>query len=914
LLGRERERAEIEALLHDLRNGRGGALTLVGEPGIGKTALLSFAADGAAGCRVIALATSEAEIDVSYATLSELVIRLHESLDAIPDAQAAVLRALLTPDAAGVLDPIGVYASAASLLSAASAQQPVLVTVDDTHWLDPMSARAIAFLARALELEAIAIIAASRTEARGGAAGARTIALEPLDEDAARRLLARHGGALPREVSEQILRDAAGNPLALREIPRLLTDAQRAGAARLPDPLQAGALVEAAYAARTRELSVGVQTALLLVAAHPDADVPVLLSALATLGVASEALEQAEASGLLELDGRRARLRHPLVRSAVYHAATQRDRRRAHRALSEHVSREQRAWHLAQAALGVDEDAARELEEAAAEARAHLGFVAAMAASERAAEVTADSSLRARRLVVAAHDAQLAGRPERASALLDEAAGSSNDTSLTADIEQLRAQSELAYGRPDAAWSRLARAASLVEQDDPFRAGALLADATLAAQAMGDVAGALETGRRAVALAHRTGQPAPAALLACAQAALLAGHTDEAGALLEQARVTASAAGPQAMVHVLAVDGTYQAIQGDLVRARERLTEIVAAARVAAAPSALTYPLASLASVEFDAGHWQIALADASEALQWGRETGQSTLVGNALCVLARVEAGRGQRDSCVEHATEALALADQLGIDAAVFFAEAALAFLELGEGKPEDAVAHGERVARLSEERGVREPAVVKWAPDLIEAYARTGRSGEATDLLERFSGDAERTGRTWAIATALRCRGILADASSFEDVLADALAAHDRLPMPFERARTELVLGERRRRAGRRAEARGPLRTAQRTFDRLGARGWWARAASELRATGERARRRTTSVPEQLTAQELQVALAVGRGLTNREVAAELFISPKTVDFHLGHVYRKLGLHSRVELARLVARERDVLRAPS
>jgi len=334
------------------------------------------------------------------------------------------------------------------------------------------------------------------------------------------------------------------------------------------------------------------------------------------------------------------------------------------------------------------------------------------------------------------------------------------------------------------------------------------------------------------------------------------------------------------------------------------IEQFISAARSAGAPAAIVYPLGVLAEIAFRSGRWPDAVAAGTEAVELAEQSGQFAYAGFALQVLVRVEAAMGHEETALAHVGRADGIAAVFGIDALRFYVPAARAFLALTRGDPASAVDHGREVEEISRERGLGEPAVVLWAPDLIEAYARLGRTEEAARVLERFSGEAAATERVWALATSARCRGLLDD--EFEPAFAEALKWHERIAMPFERARTELCLGERRRRGGRRVEACSPLRSALRTFGRLGAHPWAERAGAELSASGERLRPRGAALTDELTPHELRVALVVARGATNREAAAELFLSPKTVDFHLRHVYRKFGIRSRAELGRLFAKQ--------
>jgi DNA-binding CsgD family transcriptional regulator len=334
--------------------------------------------------------------------------------------------------------------------------------------------------------------------------------------------------------------------------------------------------------------------------------------------------------------------------------------------------------------------------------------------------------------------------------------------------------------------------------------------------------------------------------------------------------------------------------------ARDLYDRVVTAARAASAPAALPYALTGRSELAFRTGRWPAATADAAEAIELSDELGQPAVTGWALSCLANVEAGRGDANACRTHLARANALVTRTGASAGHTYIGAALGLLELGLGRLDAAVTALEPVAHLTKVNGMREPHVVQWAPDLVEALARSGRHHEAVCALESFDEQARHTRGAWALAAAARCHGLLTVDEDFERWFEQALDLHQGLPAPFERARTEQCYGERLRRAGRRTRARTPLRSAHAAFDALGAAPWSERAHAELRATGETVRRRRRSAADHLTPQEIQVALLVAGGATNREAAGALFVTPKTIEFHLGRIYRKLGIHSRTQLS--------------
>ena len=613
------------------------------------------------------------------------------------------------------------------------------------------------------------------------------------------------------------------------------------------------------------------------------------------LGLAPNALEPPETAGLVSLDDGTIEFRHPLVRSAVYADAPAAERRAAHAALAAALPEQdadRRAWHLAAAAVGPDEAVAGELEEAAERARRRGGFASASTAFERAADLTADQPTGARRLVSAAESARLAGQPERASVLLDRARPLAADPLLRADIDRLRGLIELGGGMARRAYEILARAADEVAPLDAQRALELLATAgeAVALDANRD---AVSAGSRLVA-GLRTGDTRRERFLVN----LLAGFGrqfagDVAGgvrALEDALRLAEGVDEP----YVLLWAGYAAGRLGDDTAAHRFHAQVVARARERGAVGDIPLPMGRLALFETRLGRWAAAAASASEALSLARATGQEQLTGYPLAWLALIAALRGQEEACRSYAAEAMqvtAVRPMRLIDDAVRWA---LGIHELGAGRA------GEAVAQLQD---ISHPLIVSAAElDRIEAAVRAGRTELARMWLGSLEAWAVALPAPWVLARLAHGHALLSEGAAAERAFAEALAHHTRSPRPFERARTGLAFGEFLRRSRRRTEAREHLRAALDGFERLGAVAWAERARAELRASGETARRRDPSTMDQLTPQELQVARFVARGLSTREVAAQLFLSPRTVDFHLRNVFAKLGITSRAELAHL------------
>lgn len=908
VVGRDAEIRAIVELLGAAREGRSRVLVLLGEPGIGKTTLLRVARGRAEGMAAVSTRGIEAESELSYVGLADVLRPLLVHLDALVPQQRVILEGLLAVGPPTPADPLGVSAAALSLFAAAAEHEPLLVLCDDFQWLDVPSQLALGYTARRLGVERIVMLFAAREPPRFLAQGGLPeLRIEPLRPNDARALLrARAADAAP-EVLGAIVETSGGNPLAIVELLSMLPDDQRKGRAPLQVPLPVNGPVEAAFTELVAGFDPEARRLLLVAAADDTSDPRVVVAASTDLGVGDAARRRAEESGALSL-GRPVRFRHPVLRSVVYHLATESDRREAHRALAgaiDPVDAYRRAWHLAKATLDPDEDIASRLADAAADARLRQRFSSAAAADAEAARLTPEPETRARRLVLAASDYQLSGSFPASDRALDEALALTSDVDLRAEAHRIRGQGFLAQGRWADAVALLSREGEQLADDLPDAAALLLAQATLACQPLARIDDGLALGRRAVEIAERAGPAAQlAASLAYADLLALRGDAATVLELRERARSVASLDDPLVAGMVLQSEAAHLSVLGRHDEARAGVEQLVSGARAAGAAGVLVYPLGLLGEIELRSGNWPRAIAVASEAVEIAEQTGQLAWSTFALQVLTRVEAARGQFEVAEAHAATAQATVDHFAIEGMRFYLPTARAFLAVTSGDLEAAVDHGREVEEISRERGLLEPAVVLWAPDLIEAYARLGRSEDARRVLDRFAGEAEATQRTWALAAAARCRGLVDE--DFEPAFADALEQHERIAMPFERARTELCLGERRRRAGRRTDARAPLRSAVRTFERLGAAPWVDRARAELSATGERVRPRDPSLVDQLTPHELRVAVVVARGATNREAAAELFLSPKTVDFHLRRVYRKLGIHSRAELGRLFPRD--------
>lgn len=915
MVGRDAEVATIGALVRAAREGRSGVLLVSGEPGIGKTALLAAARRAADGALVLEATGSEAESRLAFAGLADLLGPVLGLLDEIPEPQAVALRGALALGPPRPGDRFTAYAATLSLLAAAAERRPVVCIVDDAQWLDRESFEAVQFAGRRLGAEGVALLIGARTDASPltDATTLPHLRLRRLDDAAAARLLEEHVTASPSpEVRRALVAGAAGNPLALIEVGSGLAEAQLTGRAPLPDPLPVGPHLGRALLRPLDALPEATRRAL-LVASAGDGSAAYLAEALRADDSSLSDLEPAERAGVVVVGPSRVLFSHPLVRAAVYQAAPAPDRRRAHAAhaaAAGHVNEAgalgRRAWHLALASAGPDESVAAELERAAEEALGRNAHAAATEALEAAGRLSPDDAARGRRLLAAAGSAVAAGAFARATALLDEVVALVADGPQAIEAQVMRGYVEMFGGSARRAVTMLTSAADALEEDAPWMAAALLAQATAPAQLRGDG----ETMRRLARRADRLAADAPPEVRVIVTTAVTSAET-YAGrpfalptGTFEHLARQATAGDPMAHFWAVAV-AQFSILNEDYPAALAWLEGFITDARATSRPSALPFPLCMRADVLLRLSRLREARADATEAAQVADETGQALMASFAHGVIARIDAICGRADDCRAHAR--LSIADVAVTEAEILlsYADAALGLLALGEGRLADALTRLSAIDQRLVSLGAPHPLIVPFAQDLIEARIRLGQRAEAARDLDRLAAHPAATGR-WPRAVVARCRGLLASDDDFEGFFAEAREILDGSPPPFERARIALCLGERRRRARRPSAARAPLEEALAAFEALGAAPWIAWTRRELRAAGGLpVERRPASAPS-LTAQELRVALAVAEGATNKEAAAALMISPKTVEYHLARVYTKMGIRSRSELARRMARE--------
>ncbi|WP_030911394.1 helix-turn-helix transcriptional regulator [Streptosporangium amethystogenes] len=889
LYGRSAEISALDEVIARARDGSGGAVVLRGEAGAGKTALLdAVAVRGGAMC-VLRITGVEPESDLAFAALHQMLWPVTGSLDELPEPQRDAVRAALGLAAGSAGDRYLLGAGVLSLLAEAAAPDGLICVVDDFQWVDRASADALLFAARRLGTERIAMLLAVRGDAPLKGVPL-TVEVRGLPGAAAAEMLESRY-AVPPGVARELVTLTRANPLALGEIAARLTPAQLAGREPLPDPLPGGVRL---FGDRVATLSAAAR--LLALVAAVEADLGLILRAgdrlsagqtvgptvgpgETTVGWAGRmALAELEESGLAELSGTRVHFRHPLVRSAVYEVATPADVRRVHAVLAELSEGERRAWHLAGAAIGQDERVAGALVAAAERARDRGGYGDAATALARAAELTPEPRARAVRLKDAAVAAWLGGRPGQAESLLAEAREQVGaDADLAMEIARLRGRFELNSGSAAEAVRILAAGDSLD----------MLADAMEAASYVGDTAAVVELGRRAAA--H------PEGFLRDTVAGIgLTLDGDAAGpGLLRRALARVEELG-EAAEYLWATAAASQLGESDL--ATEMAGRAGRVARVSGMTGQLPVVLEFVATAERIAGRLARSQALSEEGLALAREAGYENTVAAHLANLAALAALRGEEELCERQAREALAIAISHRVGLRAGMAAYARALLDLCLGRY--AAAHDRFTAIAAAGPGTGHPAVVwRMTPDRVEAAVRVGDEQGARAALVAYERWSAHAATPESRALLARCRGL---ADSCEDAFGEALRLHTN---PFEAARTALLLGERLRRAQRPGEARAHLRMAWETFERAGARPWARRAQDELRAAGESGQAPPVAVLDVLTPQELRIAGLVADGLSSKQIAARLFLSPRTVEYHLYKIYPKLGIGSRTDLARLV-----------
>jgi DNA-binding CsgD family transcriptional regulator len=901
LHGRDTERARLAALLDGARAGTAGALLLRGEPGMGKSALLQDLVEAADGVQVLRAQGLESEAPLAFAGLHQLLRPLLPLLDSVPAPQARALRIAFGQQDGPAEEPFLVALATLAMLSEAAEARPVLCLVDDAHWLDAASADALLFVARRLQADPVAMIFAVRDgDGRAFPAdGVPTLVLTGLQPPAARRLLAEHAGTpLPGPVAEALLAHTGGNPLALVELPAALTAAQLAGAAPIPEQLRLTDRVQRVFLDRCRRLPAQIQALLLVAAADDSGRLAVVRQAAGLLGIDPAALPEAERAGLLSTDRDTIVVRHPLVRSGVYQAATGHERRAAHRALAESLREDpdRQAWHQAAAADGPDPGVVAALERAAARAERRGGYVAAAAAYERAAELSTGEQPRAGLLFAAARTAWAAGQAGRARTLAETARTGAENPLLRGDIDRLLGRIEINVGSAAKAYRIFTGAARAV--DDPGRALELWVAATLTRLFDADTS-AGPGGDPIPGQAIRS-DPDDAARTRCLRlllAAATAGAAEDWAAALDSLSAAVDASAAVEDPDVLANLGNTALHLGDDRAHRSCFTRMLAGGRDRGAGMVVLYALPRLAFADLLSGDWSQVRSAADEAFTLSADIGQRALGAAPLAWLSLLAALQGGTDyDDLRARLDDLIGKHHLGVltDAVHDLSRWAAGVRAANDGDPFGALA---QLSRL------RVPALARMAAlDRLEAAVRAGELDLARSWLEELAGFARTARWPWALATVEHGRALLAEPAEAAALFDRSLSHHAQAGRPHDRARTQLAYGQLLRRSQRRADARPHLRSALATFGELNAQPLLAVAGEELRATGETARKRDPSTLTLLTPMEAQIAQLVAHGMSNKQVAAQCWISPRTVAFHLRNVFAKTGVSSRGELSQL------------
>jgi DNA-binding CsgD family transcriptional regulator len=907
LAGRRSERGTLDRLIEAVRGGQSQALVVRGDPGVGKSMLLDYLAARAARCRVTRVAGVQSEMELAFAGLHQLCAPVLDDFDRLPAPQRDALRTAFGLSPGPPPDRFLVGLAVLSLLSEVAAERPLLCVVDDEQWLDQASAQALGFVARRLAAEPVGLVFAARVPG-DELAGLPELELRGLPERDARALLdAALTGPLDARVRDQIVAETQGNPLALLELPRGLSPAELAGGFGLPGAASLPGRIEDSFRRRLAVLPVPARRLVLLAAADPSGDPVLLRRAAGRLGLPVQAAVPAVEAGLVEF-GVRVLFRHPLVRSAAYRSAAPADRQEIHAALAEvtdpQADPDRRAWHRAQAATGPDEDVAAELARSAGRARARGGLAAAAAFLERSVRLTVDPARHAERTLAAAQASLQAGAFGPALELLAIAEAGPLDEFQGARVDLLRGQVVFASGLGSDAPPLLLKAAKRLEPLNLELARETHLTAWMAALFAGRLAGAgdlPEVSRAARALPPPAYPPRRVDLVLDALARLV---TDGPAAAAPALRgvVGAFTGDGVSTAEELQWGWFAQAAASalwDYGAWRTMLEQQVRLARAAGALDQLPIDLAALGTATAWSGDFPAAAALIAESDAVCAATGSRAAPFTAM-MLASL---RGDQDEAIPLIDATIAEATAGGQGIAVAYAHWAASILGNGLGRYADALA---AARQASADRATL--YISMWAlPELIEAAVRSRDTRLASQALGWLTEPAQAGGTDFGLGMQARARGLLTDGPAAEDCYREAIERLGRTRLGPELARAHLLYGEWLRRENRRADARAQLRTAHEMLATIGMAGFAERARRELVATGETVRKRTAGAPDALTAQEGSIARLARDGLTNPEIGAQLFLSARTVEWHLRKVFSKLGIGSRRELPAALARLR-------
>jgi DNA-binding CsgD family transcriptional regulator len=899
LQGRDRECALLDGLSAAIRHGESRSLMLRGEPGVGKTALLEYLVEGASDLTVVRAGGVESEMELPFASLHQLCAPMLDRRERLPGPQRQALEIVFGLSAGAPPDRFVVGLAALSLFSEAADERPLLCVVDDAQWLDHASALTLAFVARRLLAEPVGIVFAAR-EPSEELRKLPELEVRGLRDDEARALL---GSAVPfmldEPVRDRVIAETRGNPLALLELPRGLTATELAGGFGLLGTAALSGRIEESFVRRLGALPEDAQRLLLIAAAEPSGNPLLLWRAAELLGVGMAASDLAETDGLLSV-GERVTFRHPLVRSAVYRSAAAERRRAVHLALAEATDRDsdpdRRAWHLAAAAAGPDEEVAAELERSAGRAQARGGLAAAAAFLKRAVALTRDPRRRADRALAGADLGLRAGAFEAARGMMTSAEVGSLDELQRARLDLLRAEAAYTESRGNAAPGLLLRAARTLEPLDPQLARETYLDAwssALFAGALASHTSLHEVSRAARAARRPADVERPSDVLLDGFSLALTEGRSAAAPLLERAATGYQSEGisteealrsgwlaTAAAVMVWDYDTCFAVAARGVELAREAgaLAVLAVSANVMAQAAAL-------------GGEFDLAAALVGEADSVTEATGAQVAPYGAL-VLAGLQGREAHASGLVDATIEEFTAGGQ---GAAVQYARWTRSVLLNGLGRYPEAV-----VAAQEASDDTPELFVSVWAAiELVEAASRCDESELARDALERIVVATAVAPTDWGLGVAARSRALLSEGDEAEGLYQEAIARLGRTRLRPELARAHLLYGEWLRRENRRVDARARLRTADELCTGIGMEAFAERAQRELQATGETVRKRVAETRDDLTAQERQIAQMAGSGLSNPEIGARLFLSPRTVEWHLRKVFAKLMISSRREL---------------
>jgi DNA-binding CsgD family transcriptional regulator/tetratricopeptide (TPR) repeat protein len=901
LLGRRTECEALERMLTGVRAGQSSVRVLRGEAGVGKTVLLEYVAERATGCMVARAAGAQAEMELAFAGLQQLCAPMLDRLESLPTPQRNALGTAFGLTEGPAPDRFLVGLAVLSLMSQAADDRPLVCLLDDAQWLDRESLQALEFVGRRLLAESVALVfAVRRSGDEAPLAGLPELLVEGLVNGDARALLGSViAWPLDERVRDQIVAETHGNPLALLELPRGLTPAEMAGGFGLPSVAPLPGRIEESFRRRLARLPASTRRLLLVAAAEPVGEPALVWRAAGLLGIEIEAAEPAEAEGLVQF-GARVTFRHPLVRSAIYRAASPSQRREVHRALAQATDPQRdpdrRAWHLAQAAPGPDEEVASELERSAGRAQARGGLAAAAAFLERSAALTPEPGRRAERALAAAGAHAQAGEFDAALRLLATARAGPLEELQSAQADLLRGRIASVSGRGRDAPPLLLTAARRLEPLDVGLARETYLEALSAAQYAGPFVtdGSLRTTAEAARAAPASSQPpgAPDLLLDGLSLLITEGPAAAAPSLKRAVGAftgTGSSAAEGERWLWLAWPSAQ--ILWDDEAWHQLTTRGVQLARDAGALSVLPIALQQRAGLHLYEGHFAAAAATCDEAASIAEATGGALPPYVPLAIAAF----RGREEEASELAETTMADVMHRGEGLGLTFVPWAMAVLYNGLARYQDALAAAQAPTEYPDEQVWR----LLTAVELIEAAARSGVPEQASDALERLSRSTRASGSDWALGIEACARALVTEGERADSLHLEAIDRLGRTRIRVALARAHLVYGEWLRRDRRRTDAREQLRAAHEMFVAMGAEGFAERARRELAATGETVRRRTVETRDELTAQEAQIARLASDGHTSPEIGAQLFLSPRTVDWHLRKVFAKLGINSRRQL---------------